>query len=77
MDGSEAVTSEGERVGHHTETVLSDIEGELARVRPLGSGVGDDHLGEGGTVHDGAVTLLIFVEVLDGVEDDTLAVLWK
>lgn len=75
VDSSKAVTSESKRVGHHTETVFSDVERELARVGPFGSGVGNDHLGERSTVHDGTEAVLLLVKVLERVENDTLAVL--
>lgn len=77
MDRAEAVTAERKRVGHHAQTVLPNIESKLAWVRPLGGGVRNYHLGEGRAVHDRAGAALLLVEVLDGAEDDSLAVLKK
>lgn len=75
VDRSQAVAAEGEGVCHHAKAVLADIESKFARVRPGSLCIRDHHLGEGGAVHDGAVALLVLVEVLDLVEYDTLAIL--
>jgi hypothetical protein len=77
VNSAKAIAPQSERVGHHSEPVLSDVESELPRVRPFGRGVRDDHFGERCAVHDWTGAAFVLVKVLDGVEDDPLAVLLR
>jgi hypothetical protein len=46
LDGSLAVTTHAERIGHITGTILAQVEGVLAVMRVIGIAVWYDHLGE-------------------------------
>lgn len=54
-DAPQAVAPEAQRVGARAGAVVAQVEGGLARVRRARVGVGDEHLGEGEAVEEGAV----------------------
>ena len=75
VDAAFAVTPQGERVGHVAAAVFAQVEGVFALMRVFWVAVGDDHLGEGEAVEDGADFVLGLVEVGNVVEHDAFAVI--
>src|SRR5258708_9972880 len=62
MDETKTVTSQFERVCQPADTVLTNVEGILAVVRPARVSVGHDHLGEPHAAKQGAAIISNMVE---------------
>lgn len=69
-----AITSQLERVGHQTSTILTDVESVLLVVRRFGVTVGNHHLDDTDAVEQSALSLLVLILHADVGEDNTLAV---
>lgn len=74
MDGAFAVTSQLQRVGHQTSTVLADIKGVFLVVRLLGTAVGNNHLDDTDAVEESSLAVFIHVVGTYVGNDNTLAV---
>lgn len=74
VDGTLAITTQLEGVGHETSTVLTNIEGVLLVVGALGAAVGDNHFDDTDTVEKSTLAVLVHVVGADVGDDDTLAV---
>jgi len=61
VDGALAITSELQRVGHETGTILTDVESVLLVVRRVGVTVGNDHLDDTDTVEESALAVLMLI----------------
>lgn len=74
VDSTLAITSQLERVGHQTGTILTNVESVLLVVRRLGVTVGNHHLDDTDAVEQGALSLLVLILHADVGQNNTLAV---
>lgn len=74
VNGTLAVTSQLERVGHQTSSILTNVKCVLPVVRRIRVAVRNNHLDNADTVEECALTVLVVVLHADIGEDNTLAV---
>lgn len=74
VDGTLAITTQLQGVGHETGTILTNVEGVLLVVRLLGAAVGDNHLNNGDTVEQSALAVLVHVVGANIRDDNTFTV---
>ena len=72
VDRAQAIAAQRQRVGHHPEAVLAEVEGVLAVGGLLGIGVGNEHLRNRPAIKDGTSVVgdRIEHETFAGVEPD-------